>query len=99
MSLLLPILMPLAGALLIGLCGRWPNLREAMSVIAGIATAASVWALYQAGPSSLQLTDFGGGLSIYLATEPLGLLFAMVAGGLWPVTAVYAAGYLRGAAE
>lgn len=95
----LPLLIPLAAALLIGLVGRWPNLRETVSVIAGIATLLSVYLLYQNGAQSLLLTDFGGGMSLYWSSEPLGLLFALVAGGLWPVTAVYAAGYLRGAGE
>ncbi len=95
----LPMLIPLLAAVLIGLTGRWPNLREAVSVLAGIATAISVWLLYQNGGGQWQLTDFGAGMSLYWASEPLGLLFALVAACLWPVTAVYAAGYLRGAGE
>lgn len=95
----LPMLIPLLAAVLIGLLGRWPNVREAVSVIAGLATAASVWLLYQNGGGSLLLTDFGAGMSLYWSSEPLGLLFALVSGCLWPVTAVYAAGYLRGAGE
>lgn len=95
----LPMLIPLAAALLIGLLGRWPNLRESISVLAGIATAISVWCLHQAGGGELLLSDFGAGLSLYWASEPLGVLFGLVAGCLWPVTAVYAGGYLRGADE
>ncbi|MGJ8668202.1 MAG: proton-conducting transporter transmembrane domain-containing protein [Oceanococcus sp.] len=94
-----PMLIPLIAALLIGLSGRWPNLREALSVVAGIATGVSVWLLHLSGGGQFLLTDFGGGMSLYWASEPLGLLFALVAGCLWPVTAVYAAGYLRGAKE
>ncbi len=95
----LPILLPLLTAVLIGLSGRWPNLREAVSVLGGIATAASAIALQQMPEATLLLTDFGAGLSLYWATEPLGLLFSLVAGVLWPVTAIYAAGYLRGTQE
>ena len=34
-------------------------------------------------------------MSLELALEPLGLLFATIAAVLWPITTVYAAGYLR----
>ncbi len=95
----LPIVLPLLTAVLIGVCGRWPNLREAVSVAGGVATAASAIALQQSPDAALLLTDFGAGLSLYWAVEPLGLLFALVAGVLWPVTAIYAAGYLRGTEE
>ncbi len=95
----LPIILPLLSAVLIALCGRWPNLRETVSVLGGIATAASALALQQSPEASLLLTDFGAGLSLLWTVEPLGLLFALVAGCLWPVTAVYAAGYLRGTDE
>ncbi len=95
----LPILIPLLSAILIGLCGRHPNLRESVSVLGGLATAASAIAL-QASPSAdWLLSDFGAGLSLYWSVEPLGLLFALVSGCLWPVTAIYAAGYLRGTQE
>lgn len=99
MSILWPMFWPLLAAVLIGVLGRWPNLREAVSVLAGIATAGSVWMLHQSGGGEFLLTDFGAGLSLYWASEPLGILFALVAGCLWPVTAIYAAGYLRGAKE
>ena len=36
------------------------------------------------------------GLSLSLATEPLGLLFATVASGLWIITTIYSIGYMRG---
>ena len=35
------------------------------------------------------------GVALKLTVEPLGLLFAMVAGFLWPVTSLYAIGYMR----
>jgi len=39
------------------------------------------------------------GLGITFTVEPLGLLFATVASGLWILTTIYAVGYMRGANE
>ncbi len=39
------------------------------------------------------------GLAIALSPEPLGILFALIASFLWPVTATYAIGYMRGHGE
>jgi multicomponent Na+:H+ antiporter subunit D len=39
------------------------------------------------------------GLALVLELEPLGLLFALIASGLWFVSGVYSIGYMRGNAE
>ncbi len=39
------------------------------------------------------------GLALALSPEPLGLIFALIASFLWPVTATYAIGYMRGHGE
>ena len=36
------------------------------------------------------------GLSIAFEIEPLGMLFALIASGLWIITTLYAIGYMRG---
>lgn len=39
------------------------------------------------------------GLALALSPEPLGILFALIASFLWPVTATYGIGYMRGHGE
>jgi len=93
------LLIPLVGAALILLCGSRPNLRETM----GIATAALLLAvvallvqdvLAGARPR-LVVVDMLPNLPLAFAAEPLGATFALVASGLWLVTAVYSIGYMR----
>lgn len=90
-----------AGAVL--LTGRWPNLREAVSLIAGVlqfilvALLAANWT--SDSPATLVLAEPIPGLALALTPEPLGLLFALVASFLWPVTTLYAIGYMRGHGE
>ncbi|MGB0955444.1 MAG: proton-conducting transporter membrane subunit, partial [Panacagrimonas sp.] len=45
------------------------------------------------------LWEWMPGLSLAFELEPLGLIFASVAGVLWPVTTVYATGYMRAQKE
>lgn len=91
---------PAAGAALVGALHRRPNLREAATLASAAALFAVVAAL--AGPvfdgerPALVLGEIMPGLAIALELEPLGLLFALVASGLWFVSAVYSIGYLRG---
>lgn len=98
-ALPLALLVPLAGAVAIALLGRWPALREAATLV----TATTLfWVVIQvligfrAGePVEVELLTLLPGLSIALHTEPLSILFALLASGLWIVTSIYSMGYLR----
>jgi multicomponent Na+:H+ antiporter subunit D len=95
--------LPAAGAALIAACRRRPNLREAASI--GTAAALFSAVLWLAGPvlegarPERVLGEIMPGLAITLELEPLGLLFALIASGLWLVSAVYSIGYMRGNRE
>ena len=78
---------------------RWPNVREGVSVFGGLLLFGLVVNLVgqvdsQAAPT-LVLAEPLPGLTLALSPEPLGMLFALVASFLWPVTVVYAIGYMR----
>jgi multicomponent Na+:H+ antiporter subunit D len=98
-ALLLALLIPAAGALAVALAHRRPNLREAATIAAGVALFADVvWLTRAVGAGArpeLEWLEVFPGLSIAFNTEPLGLLFALVASGLWIVTSFYAFGYMR----
>ena len=76
-----------------------PNLREGVSIGAGVILFMLVAGLaasidWQAPPTLVISTPVAG-LSLALTPEPLGMLFALVASLLWPITTVYAVGYMR----
>ncbi|MBY6204926.1 monovalent cation/H+ antiporter subunit D family protein [Halomonas denitrificans] len=101
--IVLLIAVPLIGALLISLAGRWPNLREGITLVTaatlfGIATQL-IDPVVNGNGASLVLAEPLPGLSIAFDVEPLGLVFALLASLLWFVTSVYAIGYMRGARE
>ncbi|MEX0807279.1 MAG: proton-conducting transporter membrane subunit [Dongiaceae bacterium] len=97
--MLLAVAIPLFGAIAIVLLRRWPNVREAATLITGVALfvdVALIACALQSGPvSRLVLAEPIVGLPLELAVEPLGMLFALVASGLWIVTSIYAIGYMR----
>ena len=95
----LTILVPLAGAGLIGITGRWPNLRETLTVVTSVALfllVISLLAPVQAGemPHATWFTIIPG-IDLAFAVEPLGMLFALIASFLWIPTSFYAFGYMR----
>ncbi len=101
--LALAILVPLLGAAIIAFCGRWPNLREAVTLVTAALLAVLVWqqipgVLAGARPS-LEIVEFLPGLGLTLTLEPLGMIFAAVASGLWIVNSLYSIGYMRGNRE
>ncbi len=97
------VALPFLGALLIGLAGSYPNLREALTLATGTATFLLVLAILPSvlGGASPEIT-FGEpfpGLPLRFSLEPLGMLFALVASFLWVITSIYSIGYMRGNSE
>lgn len=102
-AMVVALAIPTVGAVMIALAGRWPNLREAATLATAVALFATVLTLLPAVESGqrpeLLLTTLLPGLSLALKLEPLGLLFACVASGLWIVNSIYSIGYMRGNGE
>ena len=99
LSLSLVVLTPLAGALLIMLTGSRPNLRESVSIAAGVLLLLFVLSLLPrvlAGEwPYLVVAEPIPGLALAFSAEPLGVLFGLIASFLWVVTTVYSIGYMR----
>ncbi|HVL36056.1 MAG TPA: hypothetical protein VM489_10340 [Burkholderiales bacterium] len=94
---------PATGAALVWACGRRPNLREAMTLAAAVLLFLAVLSLLPgvlAGERpELTLLEMLPGIALAFRVEPLGMIFALVASGLWIVASVYSIGYMRGNAE
>lgn len=79
---------------------RNPNLRDGGMVALGLGLFPAVAMLWNPVASGelprLVLFELFPGVPLAFEVEPLGLVFALVASFLWPVTAVYGVGYLRG---
>ncbi len=98
----LAVLWPLVGAVAVALLGeKRRNLREAATLL----TAGSLFAVVASvilpvvkagGRPRIDLVEVMPGLSLAFEVEPLGMLFALVASGLWIVTTFYSIGYMRG---
>ena len=100
-GILLALLLPLAGAIGIALAGRVnANLREAVTLVTAGGLATTVWSLLPAvmagGRPTVTLTELLPGIDIAFRVEPLGMLFAALASGLWIVNSLYSIGYMRG---
>ncbi|MDJ0779862.1 MAG: monovalent cation/H+ antiporter subunit D family protein [Gammaproteobacteria bacterium] len=98
------ILLPLGGAVGIGLAGRVSdNLRETVTLITAFLLAVTVWNLapgLMAGERpGFTAFEVVPGIDIAFRLEPLGMLFAALASSLWIVNSVYSIGYMRGNKE
>ncbi len=96
----LALIVPFAGSILIAFAGRYPNLREAISLLTSTALFIIVALLYgsvSAGARpAIEIIKPIAGLSLAFEIEPLGMLFSLVASFLWIVTSIYSIGYMRG---
>ena len=99
-TILLALVLPLIGAVGIGLAGRWPNLRETVTLVTSVSLALLVWSLapvvMDGGRPGVVVTEFFGELSLAFSVEPLGMLFGALAATLWIVNSIYSIGYMRG---
>ena len=94
--------LPLLAAANTLLLARFENLRDGQAVLLGLVTAGCAYALYTSPPSALEtvtLVTLAPQLTLAFTPEPLGMLFALVAGSLWPLASLYTIGYMRGAGE
>ena len=92
--------LPLVAAIWVALLGKLPNVREAGSIVTSVATFTVCCGLashvFADGRPSVTLGEMMPGFSIAFTVEPLGMLFALIASGLWILTTIYAIGYMRG---
>ncbi len=101
--ILAALLIPWIGALAIALCHRHPNLRESATLLTSILLFGCVASLLPevlAGARpQVQWLEPLPGLAIAFLVEPLGMLFALIASGLWIINSLYSIGYMRGNQE
>ncbi len=97
--MLMAVLMPLVAFMLKPFTARTPNLRDGLAFLVGLITFALVlwlWSDFRQGiRPSITLWHILPGMSITFKLESAGMMFALVAAGLWPVTHLYAVGYMR----
>ncbi len=95
------VLIPFFGFLGVLATGSRPNVREAVTLGSAVGTAFIVFQLFahvapNVVPPRLSLFEVLPGLELAFALEPLGMVYAAVASGLWILTSLYAVGYMRG---
>ena len=98
--ILASLVLPVIGAVGIVLARRNPNLREGVTLVTAVLVFACVVQLV--GPvlagstPEVLLIETLRGLPVAFRVEPLGMIFALVASGLWIVNSIYSIGYMRG---
>ena len=99
-SILAALIIPSLGIFAIYLTHWWPNLREAATLTtAGILFLVILGLLQHVadgGRPEVTLFEVIPGLPLSFSVEPLGMLFATIASGLWIVNSLYSIGYMRG---
>ncbi|MBB43953.1 MAG: cation:proton antiporter [Rhodospirillaceae bacterium] len=92
--------LPLLATLLILLNRRYPNIREFVTLVTAAGLFLTVLSILpyvmQGERPSLKFLEFIPGIYLGFEVEPLGMLFALIASGLWIVTTFYSIGYMRG---
>jgi multicomponent Na+:H+ antiporter subunit D len=100
---ILALLIPTVGAGVIALTSWNQNVREASTLASAFAlffVVLQILGRVMSGesPATGALTVVPG-LEIAFCVEPLGMLFACIASGLWIVNSIYSIGYMRGNKE
>lgn len=97
---LLCLLLPIAAVVGIGLAGKSPNRREAVTLAVSLALLVAVLKLLLAVLAGARPEVILGHmlpqLAIKFSVEPLGMIFATLAAILWPLNSLYSIGYMRG---
>ncbi len=100
-AIVLALSVPLVTAIGIQLVGRVSdNLREGVTLLGAGTLAWVVWGmlpdLFEGERPSWMAVELLPGVALAFEVEPLGMLFAALASGLWIINSVYSIGYMRG---
>lgn len=102
-KLLYALLAPLIGALVVMRCGKYPDLRESVSVVASVTMFGLVVSMIPevlAGNRLVyNLFNILPGLTVTLRADGFSMIFALVASSLWMLAVFYSMGYMRGLQE
>jgi len=102
-AIIAALLIPTLVAVGIDATGRWPNVREGVTLVGSLALFAVVASITPAvlagGRPAIELFELFPGVALAFEVEPLGMLFALVASLLWPINSLYSIGYMRGNGE
>ncbi len=94
------VVVSLVAAVAIVVSGRWPNLREAWTLLAAGTKVVLILALLPAvlggEEPTIRLFSVVDGLELVLRADAAGMVFAILASVLWLLTSVYSIGYVRG---
>jgi multicomponent Na+:H+ antiporter subunit D len=99
-ALILTLVIPLVGAIAISQLKRYENLRDGATLVTALCLfAVNVYLFVNRGlitdEANFTLVEPIDGLAIAFSLNSFGLLFALVASGLWIATSIYAIGYMR----
>ena len=93
------LLVPLAVAIALPFFNSSPNLREAVTLFGSIVLLICAAMLYQTidfdNPPQLILAIPLPNYPILFSPDPLGIMFSLLVSTLWPITSLYAIGYMR----
>ena len=99
-AIYLAMLIPALAAVMNIVLRNSPNLRDGMTLAAAVATFGCVLQVLanegNGTTEAVTLAEVMPGLKIAFHVEPLGLMFALIASGLWIITHLYGVGYMRG---
>ena len=103
-TLVAVLAVPFIGAFVIALAARFgPDIRESATLLTAAVMAVGAWSLFpgvlRGDRPAASLAEVLPGIELALRVEPLGMLFAMLASGLWIVNSIYSIGYMRGNRE
>ncbi|NKB58591.1 MAG: monovalent cation/H+ antiporter subunit D family protein [Alphaproteobacteria bacterium] len=97
--ILLALVIPLVGAVLILMSEGRPNQREFVTLTTAVCLFAVVVSLvpgvFHGDRPGITVWEMLPGLDIRFEIEPLGMMFACIASGLWILNSIYSIGYMR----
>ena len=102
-AIYLSLLLPAVGVIINLVLRQSDNLRDTLTFLVALGTFFTVIIILSNQGSETSetfvLISIFAGLDIAFNVEPLGLIFAILASGLWMVTHLYGIGYMRGNKE